>query len=73
MAEYKKLTINVSPDVHAELRRLADAQGITITDLIKRSVGLNRFLWEHRDGTLMLHERVEGRFREVEVLWNEIL
>lgn len=51
---YKKLTINVAPDVHEELQRLADAQGITITDLIKKSVALNKFVWEHRDGELLI-------------------
>lgn len=58
MAEqrYKKLTINVSPEVHEELQRLADERGITITDLIKRAVALDKFVWEHRDAELLLKE-----------------
>lgn len=56
MAAYKKLTINVAPDVHEELRRLAEAQGITITDLIKRAVALHKFVWEHRDGELLIKQ-----------------
>lgn len=54
MTTYKKLTINLSEDVHAELSRLAGEQGCTITELIKRAVALNRFVWEHRDGELLI-------------------
>lgn len=58
MAEqrYKKLTINVSPEVHEELLRLADERGITITDLIKRAVALDKFVWEHRDAELLIKD-----------------
>ncbi len=59
MAHYKKLTINVHPDVHAELAKLADAQGITLTELIKRSVALHRFVWEHRNAELLLRDGEE--------------
>lgn len=53
---YKQLKINVAPDLHAELARLADEQGITITDLIKRAVALHKFVWEHRSGELLIRE-----------------
>lgn len=54
---YKKLTINVAPEVHEELQRLADEMGgITITELIKRAVALQKFVWDHRSGELLLRE-----------------
>ena len=53
---YKKLTINVTPEVHEELQQLADARGITITELIKRAVALDKFVWEHRKGELLIKE-----------------
>jgi hypothetical protein len=58
MAEqrYKKLTINVSPELHEELQRLAEEQDITVTDLIKRSIALQKFIWEHRDGEILIKE-----------------
>jgi predicted transcriptional regulator len=62
-SRYKKLTINVSPEVHEELQRLADARGITITELIKRAVALEKFVWEHREGELLLKEG--DRVREI--------
>lgn len=56
-SRYKKLTINVAPEVHEELQRLADEMGgITITELIKRAVALQKFVWEHRDGELLIRE-----------------
>jgi hypothetical protein len=53
---YKKLTINVAPEIHAELQRLADEQSISITELIKRAVALHKFVWEHRHGELLIKE-----------------
>jgi len=54
---YKKLTINVAPDVHEQLQKLADEMGgITITDLIKRAVALQKYVWEHRNGELLIKE-----------------
>lgn len=56
MATYKKLTINMSNEVHAELARLAEERGITITELIKRAVALDKYVWEHRDAELLLKD-----------------
>ncbi len=56
MGRYKKLTINVAPDVHAELSRMAEERGITITELFKRAVALDKFVWEHRDAELLMKD-----------------
>lgn len=56
MREYKKLTINVSPEMHEELKNLADSQDISITELIKRSVALQKFFWGHRHCEILLRD-----------------
>jgi hypothetical protein len=53
---YKKLTINLTPEFHEELSALAEERGITITDLIKRAIALDKYVWEHRNGELLLKE-----------------
>lgn len=67
MAQYKKLTINLAPEVHAELQRMADERGITITELIKRSVALDKFVWEHRDAELLIKDG-DGTVKQVVLL-----
>ena len=61
MAEYKKLTINLAPELHEELQRMAEERGITITELIRRAVALDKFVWEHRDAELLLKDGDEIR------------
>jgi hypothetical protein len=56
LPEYKKLTINVAPELHEELQRMADERGITITELIRRAVALDKFIYENRDAELLLKE-----------------
>lgn len=43
-SRYKRLTINLSPEAHEELTRLAGAAGVSITDYIRKSVALKRFV-----------------------------
>ena len=61
MAEYKKLTINLAPELHEDLQRMAEARGITITELIRRAVALDKFVWEHRNAELLLKDGDEIR------------
>ena len=56
MAVYKKLTINLAPELHEELQRMADERRITITELIRRAVALDKFVWEHRTAELLLKD-----------------
>lgn len=45
---YKRLTINLAPEIHEELQALADDDGITLTELLKRAVALHKFYSQHR-------------------------
>lgn len=65
---YKKLTINLAPEVHEELQRLADERGITITELIKRAVALDKFVWENRDAELLLKDKDGDTIRQIVLL-----
>ena len=56
MAEFKRLTINLSPELHKELVEMANERGITVTELIRRAIALDKFMWEHRDADLLLKE-----------------
>jgi hypothetical protein len=62
---YKKLTINLAPDYHAELVRLAEARGITITDLIKGALALDKYVWEHRDAELLMKDKDSDTIRQI--------
>ena len=56
MADYVKLTIKMSNEVQAELAAMADQRGISITELIKRSLALDKYVWEHRDAELLVRD-----------------
>jgi predicted transcriptional regulator len=56
MTTYKKLTINLSEDVYEQLSDLAEQRAITITELIKRAVALDKYVWEHRYSELLLKD-----------------
>jgi len=66
MATYKRLTINMSDEVWADLTDLAAQQGIDMIELIKRAVALNKYCWEHRDAELLLKDG--GRTRRIVML-----
>ena len=46
---YRKLTIKVSPEVHAELRQMAKERHTTVTTLLRTAVALQKFLYQHQD------------------------
>lgn len=56
MSDYKRLVIQLAPEVHEELTNLADQRGISITELIRRAVALDKFCWEHRDAELLVKD-----------------
>jgi hypothetical protein len=56
VAEYKKLTINVAPELHEELQKMAEERGITVTELIRRAVALEKFIYDNRDSELLLKD-----------------
>lgn len=62
---YKRLTINLTPELHAELTERAERRGLSITDLIRRAVALDKFVDDNlQQGGRVLVERAE-EVREV--------
>lgn len=60
--DYRKLTINVHNDVHAELATMqVKMRAGTITEVIKRSIALMKFVLDHPDGQLLIREDDETR------------
>jgi hypothetical protein len=66
VATYRKLTINFSVGLHDEVNAIARERGITVTELVKRSLALDKFVWENRDAKLLLKDGDE--IREVVLL-----
>ena len=54
--EYHKLTINISPDVADELRKLAADDDMTLTELFKRAIVLYRFVRAHKDAPFLIEK-----------------
>jgi len=63
--DFKRLTINLAPEVHAELTARADRRGITITELIRRAVALDLFIEENSQGNGRILVERDDKLREV--------
>lgn len=49
MSEYKTLTIKMAAELHDDLHAMADDRGITVSELIRRAIALDKFVWENRN------------------------
>jgi len=59
------MTINLAPEIHAEMAESADRRGITLTELVRRAVVLDRFIQASiEDGGRVLIEH-GGERREI--------
>lgn len=54
MADYKKLTINLAVELHEDLQQTARERGISVSELIRRAIALDKFIWQHRHEELLL-------------------
>jgi len=62
---YKRLTINMSPAVHAELVERSERRGISVTELVRRAVALDLFVQENIEGGSRILVEREGERREI--------
>ena len=54
---YQKISVNLSTEVLATLREMADEENITMTEVLRRSISLHKFLTDsRRNGKLILLE-----------------
>jgi predicted transcriptional regulator len=63
----KKVTVNLSDETIEDLKTVAEKQGITLTEAIRKAIATEKFVQDERDeGAKILVERPGGRVREVE-------
>jgi hypothetical protein len=63
----KKVTVNLSDETIEDLKAVAEKQGITLTEAIRKAIATEKFVQDERDeGAKILVERPGGRVREVE-------
>jgi hypothetical protein len=49
MTDMTKVTINMPVELHAKLRDMAHADGISVTEMMRRAVALYQAMWHHSD------------------------
>lgn len=64
--ELVKVSMNFSPQTIAVLRELARKSGVTMTEIMRRSIGFQRFLTQEIDagGSLLIKDR-KGKMKQV--------
>jgi len=69
MAEKVKVTVNLTKEDLETLREQADKDGITVTDAMRRSIGIGRIAAEAKQkGHKLLVEGDDGALRQIETL-----
>jgi hypothetical protein len=61
LSELRKITITMPAWMLADLRRRARGRGITVTELIRRGVSLERMLFEDPDTEVLLRDTETGK------------
>jgi hypothetical protein len=62
----KKLTINLSGEIYNSLQKLAEDQGVTITEALRKAIGTESFLREaKRDGSKILIQESDKTMKQV--------
>ena len=66
MSDVVKLTVNLTPEAAAVLKDLSTKQGLSMTNIINRSIALEKFVWEEKEkGTHIQVEDKNGKIRVV--------
>ena len=45
----KKITVNITDELYEQLTGMAADRGVTLSALIRRSVSIEKWFWDHRD------------------------
>ena len=66
MSDVTKVTVNLPNAVIEQLRALAAANNTTLTDAIKRSIEINKYLTDReREGSKLLIETPDKKFQQI--------
>jgi hypothetical protein len=60
----KRVSVNFSGDAYDELKKLADEQGLNISQALRRAIALNKWFIETQKEANILIER-DGKIREI--------
>lgn len=61
-----KVTVNLPDSVVEDLRKIAEAGDTTLTDALRRSIQINKFLLdEEKKNSKLLIERADGKLERV--------
>ena len=67
-SELRKVTISMPDWMLEDLRDRARRRGVTVTELIRRAVSLERMLFEDPDSEVLLRNRKTGKEVAIRVL-----
>lgn len=62
---YVSLRIDLAPGYHAELLRQMEERGLSVTDLVRGALALDRYVWENRGGELLTRDQASGEVRQL--------
>jgi predicted transcriptional regulator len=65
MTKVTKLSVNLSDDVVAEIRRLAAKRKVTMTEVIRDAIGTEKFIEDEKSRSKFLLEDSNGKLRQV--------
>ena len=66
MSDVTKVTVNLPNEVIEQLRALAAANNTTLTDAIKRSIEINKYLTDgEKEGGKLLIETPDKKFQQI--------
>lgn len=66
MSDVTKVTVNLPNSVVEELRKLAEANNTTLTDAIRQSIQINKYLTDQEaQNAKLLIETPDGKFKQI--------
>jgi hypothetical protein len=69
VAEKVKVTVNLTKDDLDTLREQAESEGITVTDALRRAIGVGRIAAKAKEqGQKLLIQGADGELRQIEIL-----
>lgn len=65
MDDSKKLTVNLSGDVYETLKGLAEQQGTTITEALRKAISTEKFFRSQEEGSKILIQDADKTVKQV--------
>lgn len=56
--DVKRVSVNFSGDAYDDLKKLANSQGLTVSEALRRAIALNKwFIETQKNGNILVEER----------------